>query len=374
MRILQVISGTRVNGAIVHCVLLARDLALRGHEVTVICRPGAWAGAQLATDPVAIVESDLHRWPLDELRRVARLVGERRIHVVHTHMSRAHFFGVLLRWLSGVPVVATAHNRFIQAHWMFNDRVIAVSEAVRRFQIIFNRVSRKRIAVIHPFVQVAAFRTPSADMRRFARAALGLDPGATVAASLGNIFPEKRTVDIVRAFARARASGADGWLVLIGDGPADYKAQVRAEAVRCGVTSRIVWAGQRHDVPHILSALDLLVVASQAEPFGLAALEAMAAGLPVVATAVGGLTESVVSGATGLVVPPRDVVALGEAMATLMGDAELRRRFGDAGRRRVGERFSAETQVPKIEAVLASVAGIRATAPLRRRAVAAHRC
>ena len=107
---------------------LREELAARGHGVTLVCRPGAWIEHELRGGPVDVVLSDLHRWPTDELRRVAALVDARAIDVVHTHMSRAHFFGVLLRWFSDVPVVATAHNRRIQPHWMFNDGVIAVCE------------------------------------------------------------------------------------------------------------------------------------------------------------------------------------------------------------------------------------------------------
>ena len=134
MRIMEVISGTAVNGAAVNCFEVLRALRARGHELTVVCRPNAWIAGQLAESniDVEVIESSLRRWPPDELRRIAQLARDRRIQVVHTHMSSASFFGVLLRRLYGVPAcVATAHNRYIQLHWLFNDRVIAVSAKMR---------------------------------------------------------------------------------------------------------------------------------------------------------------------------------------------------------------------------------------------------
>jgi len=152
MRIMEIVSGVGVNRAVTHCLVLTRELARRGHAVTLVCRPDAWIARQLAVDPVDVIPSDLHRWPLDELRRLAALARERRIDVVHTHMSRAHSFGVLLRWAGGLPCVATAQSRHVQLHWMFNDRVIAVSDTTRRFHRSYNLVRADRLVTIPDFV------------------------------------------------------------------------------------------------------------------------------------------------------------------------------------------------------------------------------
>src|SRR5215831_18665733 len=117
MRIIEIISETGVNGASQHGLLLCRALARRGHAVTVVCRPGGWIRRELAAVPVEVVESDLHRWPIDELWRIAGIARRKRIEVLHTHCSGAHVFGVLLRWLSGVPCVATAHAEKRYWHW-----------------------------------------------------------------------------------------------------------------------------------------------------------------------------------------------------------------------------------------------------------------
>ena len=100
MNIMEIISGTRVNGAILHCLLLCRELVRRGHRVTLVCRPRAWIGDQAPRHGIEVVRSDLHRWPFDELRRIAGSSANSKIEVIHTHTSRSNFFGILLRWLT----------------------------------------------------------------------------------------------------------------------------------------------------------------------------------------------------------------------------------------------------------------------------------
>ena len=343
MRILEVVSGTGVNGAVVHALLLVEVLRARGHDVTVACRPGSVTEARLPA--VGTVLSDLHRWPPDELRRMAAVVRERRIDVIHTHLSRAHFFGVLLRRLAGVPVVATAHSARLQPHWWWNDHVIAVSEATARFQRRVNLVPRGRLSVVHNFVPLPG--PIAADARPRLRASLGVAPDELLLGRVGSLFREKGVVHLVRALSKIPKAK----LLLVGDGEAEVA--LRAEAANRGVTERVIFAGPRSDVSEILAALDVFVLPSLVEAFPMAILEAMAAGLPVVATRVGGVSECVADGETGLLVPPGDPEALAHAIASL--DPGRRRTFGDAGRRRVREHFTAERLVPRIEAIFESL-------------------
>jgi glycosyltransferase involved in cell wall biosynthesis len=353
MNVMEIVSGAGINGAVMHCLLLTRELARRGHAVTLVCRPGAWIGRQLAGAPVAVVESDLSRWPPRELRRVAAIARARRVDVLHTHMSRAHFFGVLLRWWSGLPSVATAHSRHVQLHWMFNDGVIAVSEATRRYHRTRNFVRRRRVEVIHNFVDPARFAAPSAAARATLRAELAIDPTAPLIGVIGAVIPQKGLQYLVEALAQVRASVPQTRLLIVGDRSDRHAAELDRAAERLGVAPAVVWAGHREDIPEILATLDVFVLASLEENLPQSVLEAMAAGVAVVATAVGGVPECVHAGATGLLVPPGDATALAEAIARLLRDADLRGRFGAAGQRRIREQFSAETQVPRIEAALA---------------------
>lgn len=357
MHIMEITSGTDVDGAVRHCLLLSRELVRRGNRVTLVCRPGAWIGDQFSDGSVEVIRSDLHRLPPDELRRMAAVVRQRGIDVIHTHMSRAHFFGVLLRWFSGAPCAATAHSRHFQIHWPLNDLVIAVSEATRRFHCRWNRVPAGRIETIHNFIDPAALVSVPESARQEVRAEWSAHAGWRLVGLIGNVVPRKGHLYLVRALPRVLAAIPSARLVFVGrEVSPRYAARVRGTAERLGVADRIVWAGFRADMRRVMAALDLCVLASVEESFPLVLLEAMAAGLPVVATAVGGVPECMRPGETGLLVPPADSDALAGAIAALLADFERCQTFGQTGAEWVRSRFSPEGQVARIEAALARIA------------------
>ncbi len=356
MHIMEIVSGTEVSGVTAHCALLAKELIRRGHRITLVCRKNAPIADRLRSEPIEIVDSDLHRFPTDQLRRVAKFIAAQGVDVVHTHQSRAHFFGVLLRWFSGVPCVATAHSRHFQLHWMFNDFVIATSQAARRYHSRCNLVSSRRIEVVHNFIDTRPFDNTDPQSRRHVRQSLGLDGDVPLLGVIGRITPGKGIAHLIGALPRITEECPDARLVVVGSGENDHLSQLRALAARLNVTSAVVWAGYRDDVPEVLSALDVCVLPSLEESFPLTLLEAMAAGLPVVASDVGGVPECVVPGETGTLVPPGDSDSLAEAIAGLLKDPELGHRFGHSGRARVKEHFSLEGQTARIEAVLSRLA------------------
>jgi L-malate glycosyltransferase len=356
MKIMEIVSGTRVNGAILHCLLLSRELVRRGHQVTLVCRPGSWISRQMVDGPIDCVRSDLHRWPPDELRRIAGIIRQRQIEVVHTHTSRANFFGILLRWMTGVPNVATAHTRHVQLHWMFSKRVIAVSESDRRYQRTHNFVRGSRIDTVHNFIDCQHILEMPTDARGRVRAWLGVADRDVLLGIVGSIVPRKGLIYLIRALPKVLASVPHARLVVIGgDTQGDYAVQARSTARKLGVASRISWTGPRNNVHELLAGLDIYVLPSLNESFPLSILEAMAAGLPVVATPVGGVPECIVTGQTGLLVPPANSDALAEAIIDLATAPQHRKELGEAGRGNVLQEFTAESQAPRIEAILARV-------------------
>jgi glycosyltransferase involved in cell wall biosynthesis len=158
MHVMEIVFTTGMNGAVIHGTMLARELGRRGHRVTFLCLPNSWCGSQMRPEPIRIVESNLHRWPLDQLIRIGKFFLREGVDVIHTHLSRANFFGQTLSWLSGVPGVA--HNHCVQLNWMFHDGVIAPSEATGRFQCTYNRVRPGRIEIVHNFVDHKRFSKP----------------------------------------------------------------------------------------------------------------------------------------------------------------------------------------------------------------------
>ena len=220
----------------------------RGHRVTLVCRPRSWIGDQAPTDGIQVIRSDLHRWPFDELRRISRIVCEEKIDVIHTHTSRSNFFGVLVRWLTGVPSVATAHSCHIQLHWMFNDWVIAVSEATRRYQRRYNLVRDSRIETIYNAIDPRISsprrrkRIVDAAIARMRRGDAVVGRGRQRHPAEGPDPHDPRMPKILAAAPAAR-------LLVVGDkeqGP--YGRKVRAEAERLGIADRVAWTGYRADV------------------------------------------------------------------------------------------------------------------------------
>ncbi|NLS92549.1 MAG: glycosyltransferase family 4 protein [Planctomycetaceae bacterium] len=363
MKIMQIASGLDANGATTHCLLLARELAERGHEIVFLCRPESWIGEQADAEGFEVILSDLRRWPADELRRISRLAQGRGIDVLHTHMSRAHSFGVLLRWMAGIPCVATAHSCRVQFHWMFNDLVIAVSERTRRFHESYNLVQPHRIQTIHSFVDDRSIDRLPDEERRQVRASFGAKDEDLLVGIAGPVCPRKGQIHMVHAMPRLLDRAPNARLVLVGDVTApDYATRIRTDAETLGVAARIVWAGRRDDISRIISAFDVSVSPSLEEDFPQAALEAMAAAVPVVATDVGGAAECVVPGETGFLVPPHNPRALAQAVASLATSPQAREEMAAAGRLRILCSFSARSQTSGIEKALSSVIRPRAYA------------
>ena len=351
MRIMEIISGATVNGAIITCLETTRALQKLGHEITLVCRPRAWIGKQLERDGIDVIDSDLHRWPTDELRRIHSIARDKQIDLLHTHMSRANFFGVLLRRVSGIPCIATANCRHIQLHWMFNDYVVAASEATRKFHRRFNLVARDRIGVVHNFIEDERFRSADEEAGRRLRAELNIPSDALLIGVVGDVLRRKGLVYLVRALPRIAAAVPNVHLMSVGYHDRDYLKQVNHEADRLHVADRITFAGYRDDVVRVMSSMDLMALPTLEDSLPLSILEGMASGLPVVATSVGGLPECLVDGETGWLVPPARVEALADAVISVLADPQLRRRFGEAGQRRIRTHFSRESQVRRLERV-----------------------
>ena len=318
-----------------------------------VCRPGAWIAGALSDTDVEVIESDLRRWPPRELSRIAQAIRTRNIQVVHTHMSSASFFGVLLRRLYGIPAcVATAHNRYVQPHWMFNDRVIAVSQATRQFHQRYNLVRPSRIDVVYNFINDTRFHRVTREEGMQVRADLGVSADRCLIGVIGDVIPRKGQLHLIRALPRILQAVPHAHVLSVGNAREQYANQCYEEAERLQVSSRITWAGVRNDIERILAGLDVYALPSLEENMPLAILEAMASSRAVVATAVGGIPECVIHEQTGLLVPPAKGMPLADALIRLLTDDGLRERMGQAGRQRVRQLFSAESQVRQIEHVL----------------------
>lgn len=274
------------------------------------------------------------------LIELVRLMRRERPQIVHANSSKAGILGRLAATLAGVPIrIFTVHGWAFSAHsglastlYRWADRLmcplttvtICVAERSRVEGLQARTCRADRTVVIPNAVDTGA-----------AVPAGGSDGPVATLLSVERLQEPKDVHTLLRALATLPPERFSA--VIVGDGPERPALEAEARALRLGKAVR--FAGERRDVPRLLAAADVFVLSSTSEGAPVAVLEAMAAGLPVVASAVGGVPELVVNGETGMLVAPGDPAALGAALVRLVDDAALRRRLGTAGRDRARAAF-----------------------------------
>ena len=291
--------------------------------------------------------------------RLAGLVRRRAIDLLHAHNEGAGLYAGLAGRLVRRPVVTTRHglsfggsryNRWLRrAAGLLSSRTVCVGRSVLELAREQDRLPPSRLRLIYNGVDTARFR-PDPQARRRVRRELGLGD-EPVLISVGRLAPEKDQGLLL--LAAAVLEGVT--LLVVGEGP--LRPRLERLAAELGVGERVRFLGERDDVEHLLAAAEVFVLSSRSEGVPKAVLEAMAAGLPVVATAVGGVPEVVVPGGTGLLVPGGRGEELVRAVAELLAHPARARAMGRAGRRRVEERFSLEAMLAAYAALYRELAG-----------------
>ena len=351
------------GGAEAQVFLLARSLTNRGHEVAVVTmrEPEAFA------DDFAALTIPLHslgmRAGVPDPRgviRLARIVRRWRPDIVHSHMVHANLLARVARPFAPAPVlISTAHSFHEGARWRelayrltdwSCDLTTNVCQAaVDRF-VAVGAVPRERIECVWNGIDLAELDAALASVSGAQRAELGADEAFNWLAG-GNVGEAKDYPTMLRAMRHLMDDGVQATLTIVGAGHATILEALRSEAADLGLTpERVRFLGARRDVPDLLQAADAFVMSSAWEGLPLALLEAAAARLPLVATAVGGNPEVILEGVSGVLVPSGDPVALARAMDRVMRlPPDVRRAWGEAGRAHVAEHFDMERIVDRWE-------------------------
>ena len=352
LNILQIISGQQINGALTYCKLLTQQLIGRGHRVTIVCRSNSWIKQQSLD--VQFVDSNLKRFPISELRKIAGLVRDKNIDIVHTHMSRAHAFGTLLKlFVPSVPVIKSAHSRSVQLHWRFNDFVIANSAATEQYHIRRNGISPKKIQAVHCFIDTDKFQPASRLAARRVRRQLKWNNGEFLVGVVGEITKRKGQEFLVKAIPSLIKAIPHLRVVMVGrfSEQEPYVKQIRRYLSENGLEYTTQLIGIRDNVEDFLTAMNVSIVPSLEEPLGLAAIESQSVGTPVIVSETGGLTEVVNDEMSGLIVPMGDSDAISQAIIRLSQDVKLQRRLSFHGQEKVAGTFSPEILVPQVESI-----------------------
>ena len=287
-----------------------------------------------------------------------RFAKNRGAQLLHGHGLRYAPLFAAASVTSGLPLVVSLHNLVpddltglqraaARAALSRATYVIAVSRAVAQSAIAVADASR--IVTIPNGIDTARFTIPDAERlaRRHAmRESLGIELDAPVAVCLSRLSPEKDVTNLLEAFALCADTLAPSTRLLIaGDGRLRASLEWHIDLLGLHGWAVLLGGFDRERVPDLLFAADVFALSSREEGLSLAVLEAMAAGLPVVATAVGGLPEAVAHGVTGLLAPPRDPAAFATALRQLLTDGGTRKLLGDAGKNRIAERFTQERMI-----------------------------
>lgn len=296
---------------------------------------------------------------LRSARRLVRHLREQQVDVVHAHDIYSNIFTVPCARLAGVPMVIAsrrwwhAANRVIyltlnRATYHLAHRVLANSEAVGQL-VVDEGMPASRVTVVPNFVEESAFETPPLEVLESWRTSYAVAPDDEVVGIIANLHAIKDHPTLLRAFVRVVTERPRARLVIAGDG--EDRAALEALATSLGIRERVSFTGRVAQRPSMHWLFDVSVLSSRGEGFPNSIVEAMSAGRPVVATAVGGVPDVVVDGETGLLVPAASPEPLAEAIVALLRDPARRAFMGAAAARRARARFHASAVVQQLQAL-----------------------
>lgn len=357
-RILHIIPTLVRGGAEKQLTLLATGLAANGWDVhvCVLTHTGPWEETlRQAGVPLTFIDK---RWKIDPFayRRLKKEIQRLQPDVVHTWLFAANSYGRQAAFAAGVKHVVAGErcvdpwkgtlqlviDRYLARR---TERIVTNSSGARDFYVSKGLPAAKFTIIPNG---IAPFAPPvQAISREPLLRTLGVPENARLVAAIGRLWPQKRVKDIIWAADLIQCVREDVHFLVIGDGPQRRRLERYAE--QCHVSERIHFLGERSDVPSLLPHLDLLMLASSYEGQSNAIMEAMSAGLPVVATNIPGNRDLVVPDETGLLVEVGDRASLAQKVLMILNDATLAGRLGSAGKARILSEFSMERMVERHE-------------------------
>jgi len=361
-RIVVVSSRLDVGGTERHIARILPALQRRGLDIALyVMERGGPLEAHVAAQGVRVEGSSpggvLH-WPKATFE-LARWLRRERPDVVHFFLPRPYVFGSLAAELAGHRLRLMSRRSLTVyrdkypllggvERWLHRRTfgILGNSQAVMD-QLAAEVDDHRKLGLIHNGIDLPSPVFTS--RRRQTRDLLQIPDGALVLAVIANLIAYKGHRDLITALALIKDQLPQPWRLLAIGRDDGIGADLKVQAQSLGIGDNILWLGERGDVDELLSASDMFILPSHQEGFSNALLEAMAARLPVIATAVGGNSDAVVEGETGSLVPVRDPRALAAAILRLARDSGLRASLGEAGRRRVELRFSLEACVDRYE-------------------------
>jgi glycosyltransferase involved in cell wall biosynthesis len=361
MRVVHILKAAGIAGTERHLLELLPALRQNGVDARVVMLTPPDGSAQILIDAARQrdIPTDLVALPRTAapatLAALTRLLRAQRPDIVHTHMIHADLYGTLAARLAGVRRVAHSihsddprFNRWPlrllnRGLWRLTDAGVCISEAVRRYTEQVEGAAPHKLRIIshgladHPRHDREAMRA------RLAAEVAGLPMDGVWVGQFCRLVEPKGLPYTLDAFAQVMGDYPNAHLLIAGDGV--LRDSLHAQAERLNLGGRAHFLGWRPDAPELMAALDLFLMPSLWEGFGITLLEAMRQAVPILGSTAGAIGEVVVHGETGLTVPPADTDALAGGLRTLLADPALRQRMGEAGLARLREHYSPQRMV-----------------------------
>ncbi len=334
----------------IHHQMLA--MRARGHHLEAVCQPQAELAARLLDDGFAVhtllMDGALNYWR--GLFRLQRLFRQLRPDILNTHSRRDTMLAGMAGRLARVPLIVRSRHlarrpNSLVSYTGIPHRVLTCSDHVRQ-QLLDRRVPAGHVATVY-----SAVEPPVVSRSGKLRSELGLADDAVIVGSVGVLRRPKGHHELIDAMQPLLHQRTRVHLVIVGGGQPLFD-QLQSHVADLGLTRQVHLLGERHDAPDLLADFDIFALATRQEALGRVFIEAAAAGLPVVATDVGGVSETLLPGESGFLVPLDDRQALATAIHQLVDDPALRQSMGQAGREFYHEsgRFTTQAMVDATEA------------------------
>ncbi|MBL8064777.1 MAG: glycosyltransferase family 4 protein [Chthonomonadaceae bacterium] len=355
LRVLQVVSSSATSGAEHHTLVVARKLASRGIYVEVVCPPIPWMLEGLAQHGIKSHPIDMKKLGgLAAQSALLRIVRNGKFNLVHSHLSRATYLGFVSATLTGIPLVTTVHVETREPIYKYigrgRNRLIAVSNYIHG--MLKGRGAKSEcIEVVYNGTDFA--EAPVSTVAEV-HDEFGIPQSRQLVGLVGRVAPEKGHHIALSALPQVLDKSPETQLMFIGRTEGIFHEQLAKEARLLGVESHVTFTGNRVDVPRMFDAMAFSILPSVMESFGLAVIECMARGRPVVASNVGALAELIEHEKTGLLVE-QNPEEFAKAMQTLLLNPEMCQAMGRNARMVIQERFTVEQMVERLEAVYAMV-------------------
>jgi len=370
IRVLYVVENTSFGGGERGFGQLSTAINRNRFQPLIAAHPGGQLEDIAQNRGVKFFPLDMNRkFNLKTLSAISKIINEYKIDIVHSMGARADFFTrIAARNILSAKVICTIAmfvegfdvNALRKALYKFADRYssrfvshyIAVSKALKQRLIQERKIAEEKIAVIYNGVELDRYNPDRFNSNGF-RKSLVIDDDCKIVGSIGRLVYQKGFRYLIEAAKILHQKEDKLKIVIVGDGP--EKKKLKRMAQTAGILDKCVFAGQRFDIPQILSEFDIFALPSVLEGFPRVVIEAMAMGKPIVATDIDGVREELTHNRTGIIVPPRNPVALAEGIACLINDRRLADQFGSEARKDAGLRFDLKQTVSNVEKLYESI-------------------